>query len=314
MFNRKQIKANARFVLRRSYSTGLAVIFLTIVIYMGISMACSFIGGGLSVAINYASGAFMSSGIDDPEMLQIISFAVMEAVMLAGMVFFLLPATVGISNFFISAREQTNPVTAEYFSYGIKTCYSNKLKAMFTTYLIIWLWALLTAIPVAAGALLTYITNDENWMLLVSLCPFFAIPSYIATYRYRMVPFILANNGNITGKRARELSGVMTDGNKWKLFVMDLSFLGWLLLGMLVCYVGMIFVMPYIMAANAEAYTCLKTEAIQTKNATDETELPPLRNPAVFAQIPAVMAENTEAAEAAVDAEEAEAPADPENI
>ena len=42
----------------------------------------------------------------------------------------------------------------------------------------------------------------------------------------------------------------MTRGHKWNIFVLDLSFIGWFLLGILACGIGMFFVMPYSMLSR----------------------------------------------------------------
>ncbi len=65
------------------------------------------------------------------------------------------------------------------------------------------------------------------WTLLL------VIPGIIKFYAYRMVPYILADNPEIGHKRAIELSSKMTQGEKWNIFILDLSFLGWFILGSL---------------------------------------------------------------------------------
>ena len=45
-----------------------------------------------------------------------------------------------------------------------------------------------------------------------------------------MIPYILAENPKIQRKKAFKLSKEMMKGNKWKTFILDLSFLGWELL------------------------------------------------------------------------------------
>ena len=90
------------------------------------------------------------------------------------------------------------------------------------------------------------------WSLL------FVIPGIIKSYEYRMVPYILAQNPAIGAKRAIELSGQMTKGSKLDIFILDLSFLGWYLLGMLACFVGVLFVRPYVDATMAELYIDLR--------------------------------------------------------
>jgi hypothetical protein len=43
-------------------------------------------------------------------------------------------------------------------------------------------------------------------------------------------------------------------GNKWKLFCLELSFIGWFILGLLTAGIGMLWVMPYITTATAGFY------------------------------------------------------------
>jgi len=96
------------------------------------------------------------------------------------------------------------------------------------------------------------------WFLLL------IIPGIVALYAYRMVPYILADNPNIGYKRAVQLSVEMTRGHKFHIFGMDLSFIGWLLLGLIAFGVGVLFVLPYINATNAELYAVLKQNAISS--------------------------------------------------
>lgn len=104
------------------------------------------------------------------------------------------------------------------------------------------------------------------WFLLL------VIPGIIKSYSYRMVPYILAENPGIGARRAVELSRRMTSGEKWRMFVLDLSFIGWYLLGLLALFVGMLFVMPYYNATLAELYIVLRQQAID-RGLTHEGEL-----------------------------------------
>lgn len=104
-------------------------------------------------------------------------------------------------------------------------------------------------------------------MLLRSIYTFlwtllFIIPGIIKSYAYRMVPYILADNPSIGYNRAIELSNEMTRGEKWDIFVLDLSFIGWYLLGSLALLIGTLFVNPYSDATNAELYLILRKNAI----------------------------------------------------
>ncbi len=96
------------------------------------------------------------------------------------------------------------------------------------------------------------------WFLL------FIIPGIIKAYSYRMVPYILADNPNIGAIRAIDLSRNIMRGNKWRMFVLDLSFLGWYFLGALCLGIGVFFVNPYAFATEAELYLVLRGNAIES--------------------------------------------------
>ncbi len=104
------------------------------------------------------------------------------------------------------------------------------------------------------------------WTLLL------IIPGIIKSYAYRMVPYILADNPSIGASRAIELSNEMTQGEKWEMFVLDLSFIGWYLVGLLALGIGVLFVMPYEDATKAELYLHLRDRAVE-RGATTLDEL-----------------------------------------
>lgn len=297
MFNRKELKANAKLALKRSYWMAFLV-----------SLLVGLVSGGTSVGSRWNLNGSTGSGGSGTEMQQIDQIAngnteaiqqffsenggIIAAAVGIGMIVALVigfawayfvstPAEIGLSRFFIATREQQNPVDFSYVLYGFKYNYLKQAWAYFSTQLIIMLWSLIGFIPMVIGAVLTGVTGEESWMALSALMLPLMIPAIIKSYQYKMVPYILANNCNIDGKRARELSTSMTDNNKWNLFVLDLSFIGWILLGCLACGIGVLFVIPYINATFAEAYTCLKAEAMQTKGVSGDEELPSLAGAAV---------------------------------
>ncbi|MFP4022050.1 MAG: DUF975 family protein [Halanaerobium sp.] len=92
------------------------------------------------------------------------------------------------------------------------------------------------------------------WTLLL------IIPGIIKMYEYRFVPYIIAENPGLDHNRVLNLSRKMTSGQKLDIFILDLSFIGWFLLGALFFGIGILFVQPYYDAVNAELYQKLKTE------------------------------------------------------
>ena len=87
----------------------------------------------------------------------------------------------------------------------------------------------------------------------------FVIPGIVKGYEYRMIPYLLAEHPEMSTKDAFARSKEMMSGNKWKAFVLDLSFLGWKLLSLLTCGILSVFyVTPYEHATNAALYDALK--------------------------------------------------------
>ena len=86
------------------------------------------------------------------------------------------------------------------------------------------------------------------WSLL------FIIPGIIASLRYGMAFFVLADNPDMKVLEVISESKRLMWGNKMKLFCLHLSFLGWVILALLTAGVGVIFLMPYLTATKAGFY------------------------------------------------------------
>lgn len=70
-------------------------------------------------------------------------------------------------------------------------------------------------------------------------------PSIVAYYRYSFTKYILATENDTTAGDAIRKSKNLTYGNKSSMFSIDLSFIGWLFIGIITCGVGLIFVIGY---------------------------------------------------------------------
>ena len=92
------------------------------------------------------------------------------------------------------------------------------------------------------------------WSLL------FVIPGIIKAYAYAMMPYILADNPNMSSMDALRHSERLMHGHKGDLFRLHLSFIGWLILvaltgGLMIFYVG-----PYMQASTTAFYRILAGE------------------------------------------------------
>ena len=109
-------------------------------------------------------------------------------------------------------------------------------------------------------------TNVVKVMFLKELRVFLyslllVIPGIIKSYELYLVPYLLAENPQMEADRAMELSTLLMEGEKWNVFVLELSFFGWHLLGSLAFGLGHFFVIPYEQATYAELYAAMRAKA-----------------------------------------------------
>ena len=108
----------------------------------------------------------------------------------------------------------------------------------------------------------TFVTLFLRDLYLMLWSLLFLIPGIIKAYSYRMVPYILADNPDMPANEIITRSREMMDGNKWQAFVLDLSFLGWVLLGILTLGLGFVlWTGPYMQSTYAALYLKLRNEA-----------------------------------------------------
>lgn len=86
------------------------------------------------------------------------------------------------------------------------------------------------------------------WSLL------FVIPGIVASYKYAMAQFIMVENPNMRASEALQASKTMMYGHKMELFILHLSFFGWMILCSLTFGIGNLWLNPYMNAANAAFY------------------------------------------------------------
>lgn len=85
------------------------------------------------------------------------------------------------------------------------------------------------------------------------------IGGIIKTYEYRMIPYLLAENPDMNKKEVFARSKQMMKGNKWKTFILDLSFILWEILSTITFgLLDILYVNPYKIATSVELYKTLK--------------------------------------------------------
>lgn len=106
------------------------------------------------------------------------------------------------------------------------------------------------------GVSVLYTVFIMLWSLLL------IVPGIIKSYAYAMTPYIMHENPQLTANDCIEASKKMMDGNKWKLFLLDLSFIGWVLLCILTLCIGFLWLEPYMCCSRAKFYEELKARKI----------------------------------------------------
>ena len=240
MWTRIGLKTRAKNVLRTNYWTSFLVGLVILFAVGGAS--------GSNWRTSYNEFSNYRGAINNISPVAIISIvlialtAAMIAILFALAIKILLayPLEVGGRKYFVQSAQYIDNRGCFRYAFN-STNYWNVVKTMFLRGLYIFLWSLL-----------------------------FIIPGIIMSYSYRMVPYILADNPNIGASRAIQLSKDMTYGHRWNTFVLDLSFIGWYILGAICLGIGTLFVNPYAYATDAELYLVLRQNAIERNMCTCE--------------------------------------------
>lgn len=228
MWQRSELKANAKIALKANYWKAVVVSLI-----MGVIM-----GGGGSVSGNAASNSSdvsdAMSGMDTGTLvaiavavLGVVAVIMVISILLSIFVFNILQ--VGCQRFFIKCKDDNGDFGD--LGFGFKNGYGHIALVMFLRGLFISLWTLLLVVP-----------------------------GIIKSYEYMMIPYILAENPDMDRQEVFAMSKKMMTGNKWNAFVLDLSFIGWGIVALCTCGIaGIFYVSPYIYLTKAELYKTLKT-------------------------------------------------------
>lgn len=92
------------------------------------------------------------------------------------------------------------------------------------------------------------------WSLLL------VVPGIIKAISYSQTIYILKDNPELKFNGAIERSMAMMEGHKMEAFLLGISFIGWLLLGVLTLGIGMLWVTPYMSTAYAHFYDYVKED------------------------------------------------------
>ena len=170
------------------------------------------------------------------------------------------PVEVGTARFF--TRNLNQKAEVKEVAFGFDNNYRETVKTMFWRDIYTLLWALLLIIP-----------------------------GIVKAYEYRMIPYLLADDPTMTKDRAVAESKRMMTGNKWRAFVLDLSFIGWYLLAIpTLGLVTIFYASPYKKMTDAALYEKLRYGQLDLQ---DSASLPaPAPAPVATVPVPPFAAED----------------------
>lgn len=233
MWTRKDLKTQAKEFFKKNYWPS---VFTSIL--LGLLGAAS--GVTYRISNSSSTGEDYSELLSNPEFSQLISYmlagiAVVFVVAILLSIFFTNVIKVGGAYFHLHCRkanEEDVPSCKDVFWGFGNGHYGNTVKIIFLRNLFVSLWSLL-----------------------------FIIPGIIKAYQYAMVEYVVSENPSIGYREALDNSRDMMKGNKWKLFVLDLSFILWDLLNALTLGIlGVFWLNPYKQHTHAAFYAAIKPQ------------------------------------------------------
>lgn len=258
MWTRKELKDRAKVALKKSYWKAVLVSVILMIVSGGVGAGSSYRSDANDFTSSYDENMLNDDNSFDESIRENQQEAINEVkeevhemknmsnAMVAGFVVGLLtvfiivftvsmivgvfifnPLVVGARRFFV--KELSEGAKVKEVAFAFDNSYKNIIKIVFFKDLFIFLWSLLLIVP-----------------------------GIIKAYEYRMIPYLLAEYPDMDKNEAFIRSKELMKGQKWKTFVLDLSFFGWNLLS---CFtlgiLSVFYVLPYKNFTDAALYHTL---------------------------------------------------------
>lgn len=101
---------------------------------------------------------------------------------------------------------------------------------------------------------------ESHPLLVIAGACLLLIPGLILGLAYSLVPFILHDRPELNPISVLCESRMMMYGHKWELFLLILSFFGWLILAVFTLGIGMLWLAPYMAMTIVKFYEQLRAE------------------------------------------------------
>lgn len=253
---RGELKLMARRALAGNYSTAAAgsilssmmigfvvmMIYAALIVMLLILMATGFQGRGFVLV--FALGLLML----------VLFFIVILATQLLNIGYIRLCCQICVSG-----RAEISDLFYPFRNHPLKFCGAA---------LLIWLMSIAVSIPgIVVNWLNTFFLNGFASVLVgIIAWLLIYIPGVLITLRYFMIYYILIENPEYRILDAFRQSKYLMEGNMGRLFILSLSFTGWIILGYASFGIGYLWIIPYILCTMVNFYLTVKEEKYDKSN------------------------------------------------
>ena len=243
MKSNTELKNSALAALKGNWAKAILAAVLVFAVYLVAAGPCSIqtvkVQSFMREQMGYARNASVTEMLNlsqamanDPEVVAMQTKANGYSGLMYLLIFLVInPLLVGFANAFLQLVRSGDDRLAENTVHIGFEKYWHKVWGMLLRQIFVWLWTLLLIIP-----------------------------GIIKQFSYAMTPFILQENPELSADQAIDRSRAMMKGHKFDLFWLYLSFIGWVLLGMITLGVAYLWIYPYIQTATAAFYEDVKAD------------------------------------------------------
>ena len=197
----------------------------------GLSVGVAFVAailGGLSVSTSFNLNIEGETIQDLPTSLTVLVAALISSASVFSLVHFILGGTInlGYTRFLLDQHDGHELAFKTLFSQFDR--FGDGFLQKFLRGLYVFLWSLLLIIP-----------------------------GIVKSYSYAMTPYIMTDHPEMTVNEAITASRQLMDGHKMELFLLQLSFIGWMILNIFTLGIGSLWLHPYMQATEAAYYRYL---------------------------------------------------------
>jgi uncharacterized membrane protein len=221
----------------------------------------------------------------------VISFVLTKIPYVGGILQFIvsLPMSFGFLAVFMKLKRDENVGYTDFITIGFENfakvwrVFGNMVLKTIVPLILVIVFMVVYVLGVGISYFNLTTTTSYNYTTQVSssssfsFLAFIGLIGYIASFIYFIVKvylyslsfYILYDNPDKSGREIVEESASLMQGHRWAFFWLSLTFIGWVILSAFTLYIGMLWVMPYIMVTFVCFYETLANVSY-TQNVEDD--------------------------------------------